>query len=116
VTLIEQASEGGGRLYEARYRWIAMGVILVGTFMVILDTSIVNVALPQIGDDFHSVSAVDWIVTSYLLAVGVSIMATGWLADHFGKKRIFVASLSAFTAGSLLCAGAPTLDLLVGQG
>jgi DHA2 family multidrug resistance protein len=85
-----------------RYRWIAMAVILIGTFMVILDTSIVNVALPQIGADLHSVSAVDWIVTSYLLAVGVSIMATGWLADHFGKKRVFVVSLAAFTLGSLL--------------
>ncbi len=97
-----------------RYRWVAMAVILIGTFMVILDTSIVNVALPQIGEDFHSVSAVDWIVTSYLLAVGVSIMATGWLADRFGKKRVFVVSLSAFTVGSLLCALAPSLPALVG--
>jgi DHA2 family multidrug resistance protein len=96
-----------------RYRWVAMAVILIGTFMVILDTSIVNVALPQIGSDFHSVSAVDWIVTSYLLAVGVSIMATGWLADHFGKKRVFVVSLAVFTAGSSLCAVAPSLTLLV---
>lgn len=97
-----------------RYRWVAMAVILIGTFMVILDTSIVNVALPQIGADFHSVSAVDWIVTSYLLAVGVSIMATGWLADHFGKKRVFVVSLAMFTLGSLLCTISPTLELLVG--
>jgi EmrB/QacA subfamily drug resistance transporter len=96
-----------------RYRWVAMAVILLGTFMVILDTSIVNVALPQIGADFHSVAAVDWIVTSYLLAVGVSIMATGWLADHFGKKRVFVVSLSAFTLGSILCALAPSLPFLV---
>ncbi len=98
---------------DRRYRWVAMSVILIGTFMVILDTSIVNVALPQIGADLHSVAAVDWIVTSYLLAVGVSIMATGWLADHFGKKRVFVVSLSAFTIGSLLCALAPSLGLLV---
>jgi DHA2 family multidrug resistance protein len=104
----------GGDAQDAnRYRWIAMAVILIGTFMVILDTSIVNVALPQIGSDFHSVSAVDWIVTSYLLAVGVSIMATGWLADHFGKKRVFVVSLAVFTIGSLLCSVSPTLPLLV---
>jgi DHA2 family multidrug resistance protein len=96
-----------------RYRWVAMGVILIGTFMVILDTSIVNVALPEIGADFHSVSAVDWIVTSYLLAVGVSIMATGWLADHFGKRNVFVVSLAIFTIGSLLCTIAPSLTLLV---
>jgi DHA2 family multidrug resistance protein len=97
-----------------RYRWVAMAVILIGTFMVILDTSIVNVALPQIGADLHSVSAVDWIVTSYLLAVGVSIMATGWLADHFGKKRVFVVSLAAFTLGSFLCTIAPTFEMLIG--
>jgi DHA2 family multidrug resistance protein len=97
-----------------RYRWVAMAVILIGTFMVILDTSIVNVALPQIGADFESVSAVDWIVTSYLLAVGVSIMATGWLADHFGKKHVFVVSLAIFTLGSFLCTISPTLELLVG--
>lgn len=114
MTLLER-----GRLSAAaemdgkRYRWVAMAVILVGTFMVILDTSIVNVALPQIGADFDSISAVDWIVTSYLLAVGVSIMATGWLADHFGKKRVFVVSLAAFTLGSLLCSLAPTLPILV---
>lgn len=96
-----------------RYRWVAMAVILIGTFMVILDTSIVNVALPQIGARFHSISAVDWIVTVYLLAVGVSIMVTGWLADHFGKKRVFVVSLTVFTLGSLLCACAPSLSALV---
>ena len=90
-----------------------MAVILVGTFMVVLDTSIVNVALPQIGDDFHAVSGVDRIVTAYLLAVGVSIMATGWLADHFGKKRTFVTSLTAFTIGSALCTVAPSLSALI---
>jgi DHA2 family multidrug resistance protein len=95
------------------YHWVAMSVILIGTFMAILDTSIVNVALPQIGADFHSESAVDWIVTSYLLAVGVSILASGWLADNLGKKRVFVASLVLFTIGSALCAISPTLVVLV---
>jgi DHA2 family multidrug resistance protein len=90
-----------------------MAVILIGTFMVILDTSIVNVALPQIGSSLHSLAGVDWIVTAYLLAVGVSIMATGWLADHYGKKQVFVVSLTIFTLGSLLCACAPSLPLLV---
>lgn len=97
-----------------RYRWVAMAVILVGTFMVILDTSIVNVALPQIGADLQPISEVDWIITSYMLAVGVSIIATGWLADHFGKKRIFVVSLGLFTLGSLLCVLAPSLLALIG--
>lgn len=96
-----------------RYRAIVMTVVLLGTFMVILDTSIVNVALPKIGADFGSISDVEWIVTAYLLAVGVSMTTTGWLADRFGKKRVFVVSLALFTLGSLLCALAPTLGLLV---
>ncbi len=73
-----------------RYRAIAMTVVLLGTFMVVLDTSIVNVALPRIGADFGSISDVEWIVTAYLLAVGVSMTTTGWLADRFAKKRVFV--------------------------
>jgi DHA2 family multidrug resistance protein len=90
-----------------------MGIVLIGTFMVILDTSIVNVALPQIGADFHTLSGVEWIVTAYLLAVGVAMMATGWLADRFGRKWVFVVSLVLFTAGSLFCAVSPNLPVLV---
>jgi DHA2 family multidrug resistance protein len=90
-----------------------MAIVLIGTFMVILDTSIVNVALPQIGADFHTISGVEWIVTAYLLAVGVAMMATGWFADRFGRKSTFVGSLGLFTAGSLLCALAPNLSVLV---
>jgi DHA2 family multidrug resistance protein len=96
-----------------RYRWVAMAIVLIGTFMVILDTSIVNVALPQIGADFHTISGVEWIVTAYLLAVGVAMMATGWFADRFGRKAVFVVSLALFTAGSLLCACSPDLGFLV---
>ncbi len=98
---------------DARYRWVAMAIVLIGTFMVILDTSIVNIALPQIGTDFHTLSGVEWIVTVYLLAVGVSMMATGWLADRFGRKSVFIVSLGLFTAGSLCCAVSPDLAVLV---
>jgi DHA2 family multidrug resistance protein len=96
------------------YRWVAMGIVLVGTFMVILDTSIVNVALPKIGADFGTISGVEWIVTAYLLAVGVAQMATGWLADRIGRKATFLGSLVLFTASSALCALAPNLALLNG--
>jgi DHA2 family multidrug resistance protein len=97
----------------ARYRWVAMGVVLVGTFMVILDTSIVNVALPQIGVDFHSLTDVEWIVTAYLLALGLAQPPTGWLTDRVGKRLVFCGCLVAFTTGSLLCALAPNLPTLV---
>jgi len=96
------------------YPWIAMGVVLIGSYMVILDSTIVNVALPQIGVSLHQSSGVEWIVTAYLLAVGVSQPATGWLADRLGRKRIFTTSLAAFGAGSLLAAASPNLSVLIG--
>lgn len=90
-----------------------MGVVLVGTFMVILDTSIVNVALPQIGVDFHSIANVEWIVTAYLLALGLAQPPTGWLTDRFGKRKVFCGCVFLFSVGSLLCAIAPNLGTLV---
>jgi EmrB/QacA subfamily drug resistance transporter len=104
---------GAAPAADPRYRWVAMAIVLIGTFMVILDTSIVNVALPQIGAEFNTLSGVEWIVTAYLLAVGVSMMATGWFADRFGRKAVFVASLALFTAGSLCCALSLDLAMLV---
>lgn len=97
-----------------RYRWVAMGVVLVGTFMVILDTTIVNVALPQIGIDLGAPTGIEWVVTGYLLAVGILQPATGWLADRFGRKLVFTVSLALFATGSLLSALAPNLPALVG--
>jgi len=91
-----------------------MGVVLIGTFMVILDSTIVNVALPAIGDELDAGGGLEWIVTAYLLAVGLSTPASGWLADRFGRKRIFVLSLTAFAAASLAAALSPNLEVLVG--
>jgi DHA2 family multidrug resistance protein len=95
------------------YQWIALLVVLLGTVMVSLDTTIVNVALPQIRENLHAGKGIEWIVTAYLLAVAVSQPATGWAADRYGRKRIFIASLGAFTAASMLCAVAPNLTALV---
>lgn len=96
-----------------RYPWVAMGVVLLGTFMVILDTTIVNVALPQIGIALDSRSGIEWVVTAYLLAVGIVQPPTGWLADRYGRKRLFIASLFLFGLGSLFAALSPNLELLV---
>ena len=57
-----------------RYRWIALGIVVIGTFMVILDTTIVTVALDPIGKDLGSVNGVEWIITAYLLAVGIAML------------------------------------------
>jgi DHA2 family multidrug resistance protein len=103
-----------GSLGRVSYRWVAMGTVLFGTFMVVLDTTIVNLALPSLQRDFDTTDGVEWVVTGYLAAVGVAQMASGWVADHFGRKRSFILTLAVFTIGSALCAVAPTLPLLVG--
>ncbi|MFV0318660.1 MAG: DHA2 family efflux MFS transporter permease subunit [Microthrixaceae bacterium] len=95
------------------YRWWAMGVVLFGTFMVVLDTTVVNLGLPALQRDFNTITGVEWVVTAYLAAVGVSQMTSGWAADRFGRKQALVFALVVFTAGSVLCAISPTLPILV---
>ncbi|MGH2631915.1 MAG: MDR family MFS transporter [Tepidiformaceae bacterium] len=104
----------GGQPDLGVYPWVAMGVVVIGTFMSILDSTIVNVALPQIGLDLHQPENIEWIVTAYLLALAVAQPATGWLADKFGRKRIFVWSMGLFSLGSLAAALAPNLGFLIG--
>ena len=86
---------------------------MASTIMVVLDSTIVNVALHEIGVDLGAGDGIEWIVTAYLLAVCVSQPATGWLADRFGRKRVFLTSLVAFTLASAACAAAPTLGVLI---
>jgi EmrB/QacA subfamily drug resistance transporter len=96
-----------------RIPWVAMGAILFGTFMVSLDQTIVTIALPRIGAEVHDLDRVDLVMTAYLLALGVVQPTTGWLADRFGRKHIFLASLAIFTLGSLLSGLAADLPQLV---
>ena len=90
-----------------------MSVILIGTIMVVLDTTIVNVALPQIGEALHSAQGVEWIVSAYLLAVAVALPVTGWLSDRFGHKQVYLTALTVFTLASFACALSPNLAVLV---
>jgi EmrB/QacA subfamily drug resistance transporter len=98
---------------DERVAWRALIVILGATVMVALDTTIVNVALTQIGKALGGGRRVEWVVTAYLLAVCVSQPASGWLANTFGARRILRISLVAFTAASLACSAAPNLGFLV---
>jgi EmrB/QacA subfamily drug resistance transporter len=81
--------------------------------MVVLDSTIVNVALPAIGKDLKSTHGLEWVVTAYLVAVCVAQPAAGWLADRFGRKPIYQLSLLAFTGASLAAALAPNLGVLI---
>jgi EmrB/QacA subfamily drug resistance transporter len=93
-----------------RHVWIISGVAMLGAVMSILDTTIVNVALATLGKDLHSnLANIQWVVTSYMLALAAVIPVTGWASRRFGAKPLFLISLTLFTLGSLLC-GLATSD------
>jgi EmrB/QacA subfamily drug resistance transporter len=88
--------------------------IIVGVFMVVLDATAVNVAVPSLVRDLHSsLSLVQWTITGYALAQAAVIPLAGWLSDRFGAKRIFTLSIGLFTLGSVLCAVATSAEMLV---
>src|SRR5687767_6034083 len=85
-------------------RWIALVVLCVGMLMIILDTTIVNVALPSIQDDLgFSQSSLAWVVNGYLIAFGGLLLLAGRVGDLIGRRRVFLAGLGVFTVASLLC-------------
>lgn len=106
------AGEGGrGRLPHAR---LVAAVYAVSMFMTIMDTQIVNVALPTLSRSFHVTTAtVQWVVTAYLMSMAVSVPASGWLGDRFGTRRVYLAAITTFTVASGLCAMATSSPQLV---
>src|SRR5436190_8153945 len=97
-----------------RHVWWIGGVVMLGSVMSILDTTIVNVALATLGHDLHaSVSEVQWVVTGYMLALAAVIPVSGWAGERFGVKRVYLASLVLFTVGSVLCGLSTSLTELV---
>src|SRR6201981_1846669 len=86
-----------------RRRWLALAVIVTAQFMVVLDISIVNVALPSIKTDLNfSQESLQWVITAYSIFFGGFLLLGGRLADLFGRRRLFMAGLSLFTVSSLL--------------
>ena len=96
------------------YRWVAMFVVLFGTFMVVLDTTVVNLGLPSLQREFDIDQGIEWVVTGYLAAVGVAQTTSGWLADRFGRKKTFISAMALFTAASLLCSVSLSFEMLIG--
>jgi MFS family permease len=97
-----------------RQRWIALYVLCVGMLMIVLDVTIVNVALPSIQDDLDfSQSSLAWVVNAYLIAFGGLLLLAGRLGDLIGRKRVFLAGLAVFSAASLLCGAAQSQEMLV---
>ena len=101
---------------EHRYinPWIIAVAVMFGTFMEVLDTTVVNVSLPHIAGSLSAtVDESTWALTSYLVANAIILPITGWLANTFGRKRLLMASVTGFTVASFLCGLAPNLPMLV---
>jgi EmrB/QacA subfamily drug resistance transporter len=98
-----------------RRRWLALYVLCIGMLMIVLDATIVNVALPTIQEDLgFSQNDLAWVVNAYLIAFGGLLLLSGRIGDLIGQRRIFLIGLAVFTAASLLCALAQSQGVLVG--
>ncbi len=89
-------------------------VYTVAMFMSIMDTQIVNVALPTLSRDFHAtLASTQWVITAYLMSIAICVPASGWLGDRLGTKRVFLCAIGGFTVASALCAASANLPELV---
>ncbi len=95
-------------------RWLIMAVVMIGPFMALLESSIVNVALPSIMTSFGvNVKEVKWVSTAFFIATAVGMPLTGWLGRRFGLGRTYLAEMAVFTLGSAMCAVSWSLDMLI---
>jgi EmrB/QacA subfamily drug resistance transporter len=104
------------RLLTSEYRkWWTLGAVAFGLFMIMLDNTVVNVALPAIQEDLGvGLSELQWIVAGYALTFAALMLSGGKLADHYGRRLIFVVGLTIFTLASLACGLAESGDVLIG--
>jgi MFS transporter, DHA2 family, multidrug resistance protein len=96
------------------YKWYLLMNVMIGTFMAVLDATIVNVGLPKIMASFGvGLDKIEWVLTAYMLALAVMLPTSGWLADRYGFKRVYFLGLFLFTSGSFLCGMSPNEDMLI---
>ncbi|MEI8201775.1 MAG: DHA2 family efflux MFS transporter permease subunit [Bacteroidota bacterium] len=96
------------------YKWWLLATVMLGTFMAVLDATIVNVGLPKIMASFGvGLDKIEWVITAYMLAMAVMLPTTGWLADRFGYKRMYIYGLFLFTLGSFLCGISSDENMLI---
>jgi EmrB/QacA subfamily drug resistance transporter len=97
-----------------RSRWVALYVLCVGVLMIVLDATVVNVALPSIQEDLgFTQSSLAWVVNAYLIAFGGLLLLAGRIGDLIGRRTVFLAGLAVFTLASLLCGAAQNQEMLV---
>ena len=100
---------------SARDRWLALYVLCAGFLMIVLDMTVVNVALPAIQEDLgFSQSGLAWVVNGYLIAFGGLLLLSGRLGDLLGRKDVFMVGMAIFLAASLVCGFAQSQEVLVG--
>jgi len=96
------------------YKWLVVIAVMSGAFMVVLDTTVVNVALPKIMAAFGvNVDKIEWVITAYMIAMAILMPSVGWLSARIGNKALFMASLIAFTTSSIFCGAAWNVDALI---
>jgi MFS transporter, DHA2 family, multidrug resistance protein len=96
------------------YKWWLLANVMIGTFMAVLDATIVNVGLPKIMASFGvGVDKIEWVLTGYMLSMAVMLPTSGWLADRFGFKKVYFLGLFLFTFGSFLCGISSTENMLI---
>src|SRR5439155_26064657 len=110
-----EAGPSGDRPGGEVHKWWTLGLVCVAIFMLLLDITVVNVALPNIQRDLHaSFTDLQWVIDAYALALAVLVLNAGALSDILGRKRIFIAGLALFSAASLACGLSPTSEVLIG--
>ncbi|WP_459189230.1 DHA2 family efflux MFS transporter permease subunit [Parabacteroides sp. APC149_11_2_Y6] len=101
-------------IQKGSYKWLVLGNIMIGTFMAVLDSTVVNTGLPAImGTLGASINTAEWVLTGYMLAIASILPAAAWLADRFGYKRIYFLSLLLFTFGSFMCGNSVSIEELI---
>ena len=96
------------------YKWFVLANIMIGTFMAVLDATIINVALPKMMSSFGvGLDTIEWVLTAYMLALAVMLPAAAWLADHFGYKRMYFIGMLVFTVGSFMCGMSENENMLI---
>ena len=101
-------------LKKIEYKWIVAVIFVAGLFLEILDTTIVNVAIPTLAKEFDATRAsMEWVVLGYLLSLAIWIPASGWIGDKVGTKKTFLFALLTFTVASALCGQAHSVGELV---
>jgi EmrB/QacA subfamily drug resistance transporter len=115
LAAIPAPPDGGAPAQNERRRWIALGILCLGQLMMVLDATIVNVALPSIQHDLHfSQGNLTWVMNGYLITFGGLLLLAGRMGDLIGRKKVFLTGLVMFTAASILCGAATSQAMLIG--